>query len=267
MPPGTAATSTPPPAPSAPGRTDKDDVDAKLPWAVRMLLKVIDHMTSTFLGGPRCIKFSHVVNFQKGSTLLLCLGLMRKTGNYSATATVYTALHGGYGLSWLLKEAIFPDPKWDTYMTVGSAASAFAAVLGPYWVIAYNAIGLPAERSNLALCGAAVVYTLGLVLMVGADCQKYFVLKRAKGLITDGFFARTRNPNYLGEMMIYGSFAYVSCAASSWAILGTVWTTVLVPYMLRKEASMSRYGSWAAYKARTGFLLPRFFLHRDCKSE
>ncbi len=36
------------------------------------------------------------------------------------------------------------------------------------------------------------------------------MLKVRRGLITDGFFARTRNPNYLGEMMIYGSFAALS---------------------------------------------------------
>jgi steroid 5-alpha reductase family enzyme len=37
--------------------------------------------------------------------------------------------------------------------------------------------------------------------------QKYFVLRARKGLITDGLFMLCRNPNYLGEMMIYGSFA------------------------------------------------------------
>ena len=29
--------------------------------------------------------------------------------------------------------------------------------------------------------------------------QKYFVLRAKKGLITDGLFSRSRNPNYLGE--------------------------------------------------------------------
>ena len=32
-------------------------------------------------------------------------------------------------------------------------------------------------------------------------------MRAKKGLITDGLFSRCRNPNYLGEMMIYGAFA------------------------------------------------------------
>lgn len=251
-----AATDAAPLSPSeAKGKAEKG-----LSWVVRAWLKILDTMTSTFLGGPRIIKFAHVINLQKGSTFFVCLALMRKTGNFSSTATVYTALHGGYGFVWLLKELVFPDPKWQTYMTVGSAAAAFGAVLGPYWIIAYKAIAEHAVRSDMALCGATIMYVLGLVLMIGSDCQKHFVLKKQKGLITDGFFARVRHPNYLGEMVVYGSFAYVSCSMSSWLILASVWGGLFLPYMLRKEVSMSRYSSWTAYKARTGFLIPRLFV-------
>ena len=50
-----------------------------------------------------------------------------------------------------------------------------------------------------------------------ADVQKYFVLRAKRGLITDGLFSRSRNPNYLGEMFIYGSFAGNAAQSS------TVW--------------------------------------------
>jgi protein-S-isoprenylcysteine O-methyltransferase Ste14 len=93
--------------------------------------------------------------------------------------------------------------------------------------------------------------------MVGADAQKYFVLRARRGLITDGFFARTRNPNYLGEMMIYASFAIVAGHWLPWLVLAWVWLGVFVPNMLRKDASMSRYPEWSDYKARSGLLLPR----------
>jgi hypothetical protein len=63
-------------------------------------------------------------------------------------------------------------------------------------------------------------------------------------------------------MMLYGSFAALAGHWLPWAVLAWVWLGVFVPNMLRKEASMSRYPEWAAYKARTGFLLPRLFVPR-----
>jgi len=39
---------------------------------------------------------------------------------------------------------------------------------------------------------------MGIILMVGSDYQKTTTLKKRKGLISTGFFSRTRNPNYLG---------------------------------------------------------------------
>ena len=43
--------------------------------------------------------------------------------------------------------------------------------------------------------------------MIAADAQKFFTLRVKRGLITDGMHRYIRHPNYLGEMMIYGSFA------------------------------------------------------------
>lgn len=220
-------------------------------------LSFLDYMTSSFLGGPRCIKLAHVINFQKCTTLFVCIGMMWKSGNYSATATTYTALHGSYGLCWYLKHCVFPDPRWEPKVTIGSAVVAFTSVLGPYWYIAYNAIMRGAERSNTALCAATIVYTVGIVLMIGSDTQKYFTLRERKGLITDGFFARTRNPNYLGEVMLYGAFAFVSNHPSSWVILLSVWIGLFLPSMLRKDARMRRHAGWKAYVTRSGLFFPR----------
>lgn len=246
----------------------------KLWGPLRIWCQVMDYLSTSLPLGPKKIKMAYVVNFQKCTTALLCAWMMKRSGNTSPTAAVYTALHGGYGLCWLLKEVIFPDGKWQRKITPLSAATIFTTVLGPYWYLAYNAIlrtytkgpgrgWLPtsptrsfAARSNISLAAASIVCMLGLTLMIGADSQKYFVLQKEKGLITNGFFQHVRHPNYLGEMMIYGSFAYVSSHWSSWAVLGCVWTSVFFPSMLQKEASMSRYPEWVAYKARSAFLLP-----------
>lgn len=246
----------------------------KLWWPVQAWCKIMDYLSTSIPGGPKKIKMAYVVNFQKCCTVLLCGWMMRRGGNTSPTAIMYTALHGGYGLCWLLKELVFPDAKWQRKITPLSAVTIFSTVLGPYWFIAYNAIlrrypkeakggwfsssstNTFASRSNLSLATAAIACMVGLTLMVGADAQKYFVLQKEKGLITNGFFQRIRHPNYLGEMMIYGSFAYVSSHWSSWVVLGWVWSGVFIPSMLQKEASMSRYPQWKDYKSTSSFLLP-----------
>ena len=80
--------------------------------------------------------------------------------------------------------------------------------------------------------------------MMVSDAQKHFTLKVQRGLITDGMFKFIRHPNYLGEMLIYGSFATmapVKYFPISWGVLAFVWLQLFLPNMLGKEASMSRY--------------------------
>jgi hypothetical protein len=50
----------------------------------------------------------------------------------------------------------------------------------------------------------------GVFLHYVSDAQKFFVLQLRKGVVQDGLFSRTRNPNYLGEVLIYGGFAVAS---------------------------------------------------------
>ena len=88
-----------------------------------------------------------------------------------------------------------------------------------------------------------------------SDAQKFFVLQLRKGLIEDGLFARTRNPNYLGEVVIYGGFALASWHWQPFVVLAG-WSVFFIRNMRRKDQSMSRHPEFAAYKARTGMLLP-----------
>jgi protein-S-isoprenylcysteine O-methyltransferase Ste14 len=215
-----------------------------------------DWISGDFLGGPR-IKFAWAINLQKGGTLFFVLGLMFAFNDFSATAWTYAALHGSYGLMWLLKEAVFPDPSWQRRVTLPGALNAWLLVLGPYWIAPVLLVLNRHEAPPSTLAGATVLYVAGVVLMMGSDAQKYFTLRVRKGLITDGFFARVRHPNYLGEMMLYASFAIVAGHWLPWVVLAWVWSALFLPNMLRKEQSMSRYPEWAAYKARSGFLLPR----------
>lgn len=241
--------------------------DAKLSTLTKAWLKTIETLQVDCGGisGPSFIPIRYIINFQKGATLLLCLYLMESNDNYSLPAILYTISHGSYGLVWLLKELIFPDPKWEQKISLLGAFTVNATVLLPYWLMPYLLIhreaGAPPREPHTkgAMIAAVIIYVLGLVTMIGADCQKYFVMKAKKGLITDGFFARCRHPNYLGEMLVYGSFAFQSGTWHSAVIVGWVWSGVFLPFMLKKEASMSRYPEWAAYKKRSGFLIPKLW--------
>jgi protein-S-isoprenylcysteine O-methyltransferase Ste14 len=218
-------------------------------------------LSHDFLGGPRPLRFSTVVNLQKGGTVLFVGGLMALYRNRSAEAFVYLGLHGSYGLAWLIKHLAFPDRRWNGRVTLGGAFLTFALVLGPYWLAPWllvsGALG-PRPEASTALLGLCVfVHTLGVAVMLAADSQKHFQLEAGPRLLTGGMFARTRNPNYLGEMMIYGSYALLVRHGLPWLVLAWVWGMVFVPNMLLKDASLSRYPGWAEYRARTGLLLPR----------
>ena len=74
--------------------------------------------------------------------------------------------------------------------------------------------------------------------------------------IDEGLWRWSRHPNYLGEMMIYGSFAMMVWHWFPVLVLAWVWCGLFAVNMLLKEASMSRYPEWAAYKQRSWWLIP-----------
>jgi protein-S-isoprenylcysteine O-methyltransferase Ste14 len=206
---------------------------------------------------------SWVINVQKGGTLPFVAALMIAWNNFSTAAWLYLALHGSYGLIWLLKDRVLPDPNWDRRVTFAGALTTWTTVLGPYWVAPVLLVTdvLPARPDpDAATMGASVlVYATGVVVMMVADAQKFFTLRLQRGLITTGMFSRVRHPNYVGEMMIYGSFALLVGHWLPWLVLAWVWGAVFLTNMVMKEASMARYPAWPDYKARTGMILPRLF--------
>jgi steroid 5-alpha reductase family enzyme len=76
--------------------------------------------------------------------------------------------------------------------------------------------------------------------MLISDCQKYYTLMYKKGLISTGMFKYTRNPNYFGEMMIYGSFAI--CVGNLKAFLPLIfsWGILFSMNMLIKDISLRK---------------------------
>lgn len=83
--------------------------------------------------------------------------------------------------------------------------------------------------------------------MMSSDCQKYYTLKYKKGLIKEGLFKMNRNPNYTGEILIYLSFAMITNNILSYCIVFISWIFMFIPFMLRKELSLSKKEGWTEY--------------------
>lgn len=229
--------------------------------------RVVRHLSRDAFGGPRLLKLAWVINAQKGGTIPFIALLMWWYGNTSTAAWVYLGLHGGYGASWLVKDLVVPDRGWQQRVTFGGALFSLLLVLGPYWVFPWllvsGVLGPGHPQPTPALMAASIViFAVGLTLMLGADAQKHAALAAGRGLVTTGFYARMRHPNYLGEMLIYGSFALLVRHWIPWVILGFIWTFVFMTNIAAQEVSLSRYPDWDGYRTRTGLLLPRIFRSR-----
>jgi protein-S-isoprenylcysteine O-methyltransferase Ste14 len=245
-----------------PGAAAGAPASAVLAWA-RGMGRLNKYLGQDLLGGPRPMKLATVINVQKAGTLPFVAVLMAVTGNRSVQAFVYLGLHGAYGLCWLLKDRVFPDPRWEVRVTLAGALTTWVLVLGLYWVapvmLVTDWLGPTPAPPAWRLGAAVLVHTVGLAIMLVADAQKHFTLLHARGLIEGGMFRHVRHPNYLGEMMVYGAYALLVGRLAPWLILLWVWTQVFLVNMLNKEASLARHPQWAAYRARTGMLLPRLW--------
>ena len=235
-----------------------------IPFWARNLRAVTDFCSFKFPLGAKAFKAAWVIDLQKAGAFPFYLCLLFHYHNSTSAAWIYVAMQGGYGIVWLIKASAFPDPSWEPKVPLVGAINMFVAVLGWYLVMGWlliSANATPAyplpEQAWFCLC--VTLCLLGSVIMIAADAQKYFTLRVQRGLIVDGMFRHIRHPNYTGEMMIYMSFALMIWQWLPFVILAWVWLCFFAPNMAIKEASMSRYPEWAAYRARTWWLVPGLF--------
>lgn len=95
--------------------------------------------------------------------------------------------------------------------------------------------------------------------MVLTDAQKYLVLRERRGLITHCMTGWSRNMNYVGEMMLYSSFAVLCQRNEPWFIYAYVWGVIFMLRMMVKEYSLSKKPDWPEYSAKTWFFLPKLY--------
>jgi steroid 5-alpha reductase family enzyme len=203
------------------------------------------------------MQIRQVINLHKGLTAPVVLGLMAAYHNGSMGPCIYLALHGTYGILWLFKDRLYPDRQWEREVGLPMAVSVFL-MLGLYWLAPFLLISSGAMPPAPLIAAAVALNILGVFLHYGSDAQKHFTLRYHQGLISEGFFARCRNTNYLGEILIYLSFALLAMHWLPYAVLAGFVVGVFLPNMRRKDESLARYPEFADYQQRSGLLLPRF---------
>ena len=214
------------------------------------------------------IKIKHSINLHKGTTLIFVLVLMIAYQNFTLGPWIYLALHGTYVILWLLKDRIYPDKQWEEEIPVIQSIMMFV-IIGLYWVAPYILISSGTEPPIPLVAAAICLNIFGVFLHYSSDAQKYYTLKYKPGLITEGFFARCRNTNYLGEMFIYISFAMLAQHWLPFLILGGFFALIFIPNILKKDKSLSRYLEFTEYKTNSGLIIPQLwgdnFLNQEAK--
>ena len=210
--------------------------------------------------GPKVFPVHIIVNIQKGSTLIIMYLLMLYFKNFSKGSYVYLSLHGSYGIFWIIKDIIFPDKSMHV-KTCFLPAFALIGLLFLYWCIGFEMIfGLGIqEPSNTRIFICYFLYSLGLIFMLCTDLQKYLILKHEKILVNNYFLAWNRNTNFLGEIMIYFSFAFIVGRIECYLLLIFVWCTFFVGRIYLKEKSLQKKDGYDSYCKNSYLILFKFF--------
>jgi hypothetical protein len=84
--------------------------------------------------GPAFIPFRYSVNFAKGGMPFFIFSLMVYYNNFSTAAWMYFCLHGSYGIFWVLRDVVFPDPGFTRHQTFISMLMPWPVALIPYFI-------------------------------------------------------------------------------------------------------------------------------------
>lgn len=206
------------------------------------------------------MKQKYFIDSHKAVTFLVVLGLMAWFGQWdNPTAWVYLALHGTYGILWVLKSRVFPDKQWEEDKGLFYGLYIWAG-LSLYWVAPFIITSQNVQAPAWLLGLSVSTYTFGIFLHYAADMQKHVQLKYNPGqLIEDGLMAKTRNINYFGELLIYLGFGMLAMHWIPLAVIALYLVIVWFPNMLKKDKSLARYAGFAEYKRKSRLFLPFLF--------
>ena len=203
------------------------------------------------------MKQKHYIDSHKGATFIYILSLMYIYQNtFNINLYIYLALHGSYGILWILKSKLFPDKQWESKCSIWYGLLIWFG-LSLYWIAPYLIITQNIQPPNWYIAMCISMYIFGVFFHFTSDMQKFIQLKyHPNNLITDVMFSRTRNINYLGELLIYLGF---SLLAMHWAPIIALISFIIIiwiPNMFKKDKSLSKYEYFEDYKKNTNIFFP-----------
>jgi protein-S-isoprenylcysteine O-methyltransferase Ste14 len=218
--------------------------------------KLGDSAPKAAIHGPRV---GAVIDLHKALVIPVVLALMWYYNNGSTDAFVYLAMHGSYSLLWLVKQWTYRDVRFDQRVHPLAGFLFIFLPLAGYYVAPYLLISRHITVPP-ALVGLSIfVFAFGIFLHFVSDAQKFYTLQLRKGLIREGLFSRMRNPNYLGEILIYVGYAILSMHWLPFVILAGWVFGFFVRNMLAKDRSLARHPGFEDYRKSSGLLFPKLF--------
>tara|TARA_X000000950_G_scaffold264969_1_gene338791 strand:+ start:7819 stop:8622 length:804 start_codon:yes stop_codon:yes gene_type:complete len=130
--------------------------------------------------------------------------------------------------------------------------------------------GGPSAAPIGALIGLAIALG-GLIMETMSDIQltKFRATAQPGDLLTDGWWSRTRHPNYFGDAMFWWGI-WVAAVATTPEIIWTIYAPALMNFLIVRvsgaamlERHMIKKPGYEEYMARTNRFVPRIFTNRS----
>ena len=224
------------------------------------LCNLIDPVNTPLAFGPKLIKFNYIINAQKTGTIVIMSLLIYYYQNYSKGAWFYLSLHGTYGLLWFLKDMIFPDKSFQHKLAIIPSILVTLFLLS-YWLMGWEIMcGIGDQSpSGKKIFGCFFLFSLGNILMICTDLQKYITLEYKKGLIDELFLKNNRKTNYFGEILVYLTFAIACGRKEGYIMLIIEWIVFFGSRIYMKDLRLARKHGFERYKKNSYIILFKFF--------
>ena len=238
----------------------KDEQELKGNKYLIFLCNLIDLVNSPLSFGPKLIKFNWIINAQKTGTIIIMSFLMYYFQNYSTGAWLYLSLHGTYGLIWFLKDMVFPDKSFQQKLAIIPSILVTIFLLS-YWLMGFEIMCGIGDQSPTPkkIFGCFFLFSIGNILMICTDFQKFLELKYKKGLIDDLFLKNNRNTNYFGEILVYLTFAIACGRKEGYIMLISEWIIFFGSRIYIKDLRLAKKHGFEKYKKNSYIILFKFF--------